>query len=58
MTTGGSAKCWGADWFGQSTIKPNDLVQISAGSNYTCGVTSKGRVKCWGYNKFGQAAPP
>jgi alpha-tubulin suppressor-like RCC1 family protein len=27
---------------------------VSAGSSYTCGVTTDGRAFCWGYNTYGQ----
>jgi len=34
------------------------FVQISAGSNHTCGVTSDGIGYCWGDNEYGQLGDP
>jgi alpha-tubulin suppressor-like RCC1 family protein len=64
----GGAVCWGFNYYGQlgdgtNTMKnlpatvlwdESDFVQLSAGSNFTCGLTEDGAVKCWGYNGAGQ----
>lgn len=68
LTTSGGVKCWGQNIYGQigdgSTTQRNSPVDvsgltsgvsaISAGSSYTCALTTSGGVKCWGENGFGQ----
>jgi hypothetical protein len=69
VTTAGGAKCWGQDRSGQvgngffdgKIAHPVDVTgltsgvaQISAGSFYTCAVTTGGGVECWGDNGSGQ----
>ncbi|MCF7900880.1 hypothetical protein K9L67_01510, partial [Candidatus Woesearchaeota archaeon] len=60
--------CWGNNAYGQlgngtsggQTSNPqliNDTTQykqISAGNDFTCGLTINNTVKCWGYNNGGQ----
>ncbi len=68
LTTGGGAKCWGHNYYGQlgdatTTNSPtpvdvvdlsNSMTVISAGGYHTCAVTTGGGAKCWGSNYNGQ----
>jgi len=70
VTTGGAAKCWGDNQYGElgvgdgtttQSTTPVDVVglgsgvaSVSAGINHTCAVTTGGAVKCWGYNVVGE----
>lgn len=70
VTTGGAAKCWGANNYGQlgngststtPSVTPLSVVglesgvaSVSAGSAYTCAVTASGAAKCWGSNVNGR----
>ena len=69
IMAGGTAKCWGDNFFGQvgnGTNKnqyktPVDVlgiasgaVAISAGNEHSCALLANNTVKCWGRNNYGQ----
>ncbi len=68
VTTGGAAYGWGSGGGGAlGTGRPNfyqftpgavtgglTFTAVSAGYEYTCGLTSDGAAYCWGVNDFGQ----
>jgi len=68
-TTGGGAKCWGDNEYGQlgdgetvgGRLTPVDVtglgygvLKISAEGGQSCALTTGGGVSCWGINKYGQ----
>ncbi len=69
-TDAGAAKCWGADYYGQTGVGGDDrsdrfqpvdvtgagsgVASIAAGHVHSCLRTSAGAVKCWGWNILGQ----
>ena len=68
LTTGGAAKCWGNNGYGQlgdntvnsRTVPTNvsglssGVASIGTGSGHTCAVTTAGTAKCWGWGGYGQ----
>ena len=69
LTSRGAAYCWGDNDYGQlgdgTTTNSEDdgpqavigglkFASISAGDDYTCGLTSRGAAYCWGRNWYGQ----
>jgi alpha-tubulin suppressor-like RCC1 family protein len=68
LNSSGGVKCWGHNEFGQlgdgtniDSKTPVNVVglgsgvtAVTAGTGYTCALTSIGGVKCWGSNYYGQ----
>ncbi|MBC7710730.1 MAG: Ig-like domain repeat protein [Rhizobacter sp.] len=68
VTSTGSAKCWGTNYFGQlgdgttysraapgaDVILPSAVTAVSVGAQFACALTGSGGVKCWGNNFSGQ----
>jgi len=68
LMSAGDVQCWGRNTYGQlgdgtTTTRgtPADVTGLSgtaamvtAGTNYTCALTSAGAVQCWGSNSYGQ----
>ncbi|MBY6242727.1 Ig-like domain repeat protein [Methylosinus sp. Sm6] len=70
LTSAGGVKCWGHNVFNElgngdytarfAPVPVSGLssgvavIASSAGSSYTCALTSSGAAKCWGYNGHGQ----
>ena len=68
LTTGGGAKCWGYNFYGQIgdgtysdrhtpvdvTALSSGVAAISAGTFHNCALTTGGGVKCWGNNGYGE----
>lgn len=68
LTTSHTVKCWGDNQYGQlgngTTTRehtpvdimglPDDVVQITVGSNHSCALLATGDVRCWGFNGAGQ----
>jgi alpha-tubulin suppressor-like RCC1 family protein len=70
LTVGGGVKCWGgANQYGElgngmegGRVWPpsnvagltSGVTAITAGSEFSCALTTQGGVKCWGNNGFGQ----
>jgi hypothetical protein len=40
--------CWGANDYGESSAPAGNFNQVSAGREFSCGLTSKGALVCWG----------
>jgi len=68
VTTGGAARCWGDNYWGElgtgttaRALVPTNVLGLSSGvasvsgdGGHTCAVTTAGAAKCWGYNAYGQ----
>lgn len=68
MTAAGGVMCWGGNRHGQlgngSTVDslvpvavgglPDEVLEVSAGGDHACVVTSSSKLRCWGANQYGQ----
>ncbi|MBC7710727.1 MAG: Ig-like domain repeat protein [Rhizobacter sp.] len=68
VLTSGAVQCWGGNYNGElgdsTTISRSvptpvtgligGVVNVAAGANHSCALTTDGGVKCWGYNAYGQ----
>jgi alpha-tubulin suppressor-like RCC1 family protein len=68
LSSGGGIYCWGNNEYGQlgdgthshrtvpTLVSGGGLVfvEVSAGANHTCGLTTQNRVYCWGNNEGGR----
>src|SRR3954470_3682100 len=67
LLANGTAKCWGANAFGQlgngtfihssSPVVVSGLanaVAIAVGGDHSCALLANGTAKCWGANAYGQ----
>jgi hypothetical protein len=56
-----SARCWGQNFQGQSTVPAvsGGWASLAAGTYHTCGILkSDDSARCWGYNQYGQTTVP
>lgn len=49
-TTTSNLGCWGNDGGGRTNRPAGNFVSLSAGHDFTCGLTHDGTVRCWGAN--------
>ncbi|GIV95656.1 MAG: hypothetical protein KatS3mg057_0313 [Herpetosiphonaceae bacterium] len=70
LLSDGTARCWGANWYGQlgdgtttdsaspvvvgGTSPLTDIVALSAGGVHSCALLADGTARCWGNNWYGQ----
>jgi hypothetical protein len=55
VNAGGKTLANGGTWWSFTT---REAVQVAAGKDHTCVLTTDGTVACWGENAYGQATPP
>jgi hypothetical protein len=54
----GTAVCWGANAYGQSSPPGGSYVAIAAGAANSCALDGQGAISCWGSDYYGQSSPP
>jgi len=50
--------CWGDKSADQTNVPNAAFVEISAGTEHTCGMVFEGLIECWGSSNFWTATPP
>ena len=50
--------CWGDNEFNQSASPGGAFMEVAAGSNFNCGLTTAGDINCWGEDTKGETSPP
>jgi alpha-tubulin suppressor-like RCC1 family protein len=60
VTSGGTVRCWGDNWQGQSTPPraPGVVARLSAGLAHSAARDVEGKFTVWGLNQVGQSLPP
>ena len=59
VTLAGEGHCWGANYYGQTTVPEGKTWDsIAGGYSSSCGVTASGEGFCWGDNSKGQTNLP
>lgn len=52
-------ECWGKDDHGQVTQKSSGaFLQVSAGYEFNCALSTDHRIQCWGRDGYGETSPP
>jgi hypothetical protein len=58
VRTDGTVACWGNNYYGKATPPDGTFLQVSAGGDYSCGVTTDGTIVCWGGDANRKHVPP
>jgi alpha-tubulin suppressor-like RCC1 family protein len=59
LSTTGEITCWAAEnYFGEAEAPKGQFIDVAAGVQYSCAITSEGHAECWGLNSYGQCDAP
>jgi hypothetical protein len=58
MDIWGEVSCWGLDTDEQATPTSDTYINIWAGSDFSCGLSTSGSITCWGASTDSQTTPP